>query len=63
MFAKFVTRFAIILFVVIALMAMLIQFIFPNNATTLWILMMPAILGIPMLASIVLATDEELNAV
>lgn len=61
MLLKFATRFALILFTVIALTAVAIHFFFSGETTTLWIVMMPVILGIPILASIVLVTDEELN--
>lgn len=63
MLLKFVTRFAVILFAVIALTAIGIHFFFSSNTTTFWIMMMPIILGIPIVASVVLATDEELSAV
>ncbi|KAA8731399.1 hypothetical protein F4V57_12475 [Acinetobacter qingfengensis] len=61
MLLKFAIRFLIILFAVIALTAIAIHFFFSSQATTLWIMMMPVILGIPILAAIIFTTDNELN--
>jgi hypothetical protein len=51
---NFVIRFAAILFSVLILVALAIRFFF-------WIFAMPFILGTPILASVVLAKNEELD--
>jgi len=52
----------VILASVLALAAMVIHFFFSSKLTTdLWIIVVPIILGIPMLASVVLAKDDELS--
>ncbi len=59
---KFVMRFLIILFAVLILAATVIQFFFSSKLTTdLWIILVPLILGVPILASVVLTKDDELN--
>lgn len=62
MLVKFAVRFMVILASVLALAAMIIHFFFSSKLTTdLWIIVVPIILGIPMLASVVLAKDDELS--
>lgn len=62
MSTKFVFRFAMILLLVLLLSALAIHFFFNPGATViLWIFAMPLILGIPILSSVVLATNEELD--
>jgi len=51
-----------VLLSVLALVAIIIHFFFSSHLTTdLWIIMVPVILGIPMLTSVVIAKDEELS--
>lgn len=62
MLIKFAVRFMGVLLSVLALVAMVIHFFFSSHITTdLWIIMVPVILGIPMLTSVVIAKDEELS--
>lgn len=62
MSTKFIIRFAAILFSVLIVVALGIQFIFnPDVTVILWIFAVPFILGIPILASVILATNEELD--
>ncbi|MGE8539434.1 MAG: hypothetical protein ACN6NI_09130, partial [Acinetobacter sp.] len=59
---KFIIRFAMILFTILILTALAIQFFFsPEVTVVLWIFAVPFILGIPILASVVLASNEELD--
>ena len=59
---KFVLRFAAILFSVLILAAIAIQFFFnPDYTVIFWIFSIPFILGTPILASVVLAKNEELD--
>ncbi|MFW1858899.1 hypothetical protein [Acinetobacter defluvii] len=59
---KFILRFAAILFFVVLLDALIIQFLFSGSTVViLWILTVPIILGIPILMSIMLASDDEMN--
>jgi hypothetical protein len=59
---NFVIRFAAILFSVLILVALAIQFFFdPHYTVVFWIFAMPFILGTPILASVVLAKNEELD--
>ncbi|WP_173910796.1 hypothetical protein [Acinetobacter sp. Marseille-Q1618] len=59
---KFILRFAVILFFVVLLDALVIQFLFSGpTVIILWILTVPVILGIPILMSVVLASDEEME--
>ena len=59
---NFVIRFAVILFSVLILVALAIQFFFdPHYTVVFWIFAMPFILGTPILASVVLAKNEELD--
>lgn len=62
MLVKFAIRFMGVLFVVLALAAIIIHFFFSSKLTTdLWIIVVPVILGVPMLASVIIAKDEELS--
>ncbi|MDT0199451.1 MULTISPECIES: hypothetical protein [unclassified Acinetobacter] len=62
MSTKFIIRFAAILFSVLILTALAIQFFFKSDVTVvLWIFAVPFILGIPILASVVLTTNDELD--
>lgn len=62
MSTKFVIRFALILFLVLVLTAIAIQFLFNPDATViLWIFAMPIILAVPILASVLLAQNEEFD--
>lgn len=62
MATKFIIRFAVILFAVLILTALSIQFFFdPEVTVVLWIFAVPFILGVPILASVVLASNEELD--
>ncbi|ESK54314.1 hypothetical protein [Acinetobacter tjernbergiae] len=62
MLGKFATRFVGVLFSVLILTAIVIHFFFSNKLTTdLWIIVMPVILGIPILISVVMAKDDELS--
>ena len=59
---KFVMRFAAILFSVLILVALAIQFFFdPHYTVIFWIFSVPFILGTPFLSSVVLAKYEELD--
>lgn len=62
MSTKFVIRFALILFLVLVLTAIAIQFMFnPDVTVILWIFAMPIILAVPILSSVLLATNEEFD--
>jgi hypothetical protein len=62
MSSTFAIRFAAILFSVMVLAALLIHFVLNSQYTIIfWIFAVPFILGIPILASVVLATNEELD--
>lgn len=62
MLLKFAIRFMAVLFSVLALAAIVIHFFFSSKLTTdLWIIVVPIILGVPMVASVVVAKDTELN--
>ena len=59
---KFVSRFVAILVLVMILAALSIQFFFnPHYTVVFWILAVPVILGAPILASVVLASNVELD--
>lgn len=59
---KFVIRFTSILVSLLFLAALVNQFFFSSKVTTdVWILSFPIIVGIPILASVIYATDNELN--
>ena len=62
MSTKFIIRFAAILFSVLILTALAIQFFFKSDViVVLWSFAVPFILGIPILASVVLTTNDELD--
>ena len=62
MSTKFTLRFAMILLFVLLFTAIAIHFFFsPDSTIILWIFAMPIILGVPILSSVVLATNEELD--
>ncbi|USA45135.1 hypothetical protein NDN11_10350 [Acinetobacter sp. C26M] len=62
MLVKFAIRFMGVLFMVLALAAIIIHFFFSSKLTTdLWIIVVPIILGVPMLTSVIIAKDEELS--
>lgn len=62
MLLKFAIRFAVVLFSVLIVAAIAIQFFFSSKLTTdLWIIVVPVILAIPILTSVICAKDEELN--
>ena len=62
MLVKFAVRFMGVLFAVLALTALVIHFFFSSKLSTdLWIIMVPIILGVPMLTSIIVAKDDELS--
>lgn len=59
---KFISRFVVILVLVMILAALSIQFFFdPHYTVVFWILAVPVILGTPILGSVVLASNEELD--
>ena len=62
MLLKFAIRFMAVLLSVLILAAIVIQFFFSSKLTTdLWIIVVPVILGIPILTSVVIAKDDELS--
>ncbi|OTG82291.1 hypothetical protein [Acinetobacter sp. ANC 4648] len=62
MLLKFTIRFLSVLLVVLSLAAIIIHFFFSSKFTTdLWILMVPIILGVPILISVVVTHDAELD--
>lgn len=62
MLLKFAIRFMAVLFSVLTLAAIVIHFFFSSKLTTdLWIIVVPIILGVPMVASVIVAKDTELN--
>ena len=62
MLLKFSIRFMAVLLSVLILAAIVIQFFFSSKLTTdLWIIVVPVILGIPILTSVVIAKDDELS--
>ncbi|MGB5885629.1 MAG: hypothetical protein WBG77_02655 [Acinetobacter venetianus] len=62
MLLKFAIRFMAVLFSVLALAAIVIHFFFSSKLTIdLWIIVVPIILGVPMVASVIVAKDTELN--
>ena len=59
---KFISRFVVILVLIMILAALSIQFFFdPHYTVVFWILAVPVILGAPNLGSVVLASNEELD--
>lgn len=62
MLLKFTIRFLGVLLAVLILTAIVIHFFFSSALTIdLWIIMVPIILGVPILASVLLAKDDELD--
>lgn len=62
MLLKFAIRFAVVLFSVLIVAGIVIQFFFSSKLTTdLWIIVVPVILAIPILTSVICAKDEELS--
>ena len=62
MLLKFAIRFMAVLLSVLILAAIVIQFFFSSKLTTdLWIIVVPVILGIPIVTSVVIAKDDELS--
>ncbi|WP_227612202.1 hypothetical protein [Acinetobacter sp. S40] len=62
MLLKFAIRFMAVLLAVLILAAIIIHFSFSSKLTTdLWIIIVPIILAAPILTSVVLAKDDELN--
>ncbi|EXD37048.1 MULTISPECIES: hypothetical protein [Acinetobacter] len=62
MLLKFATRFMGILVAVLIVFALGIHFLFPAKLTIdLWIIVVPLILGFPIVFSVLLAKDDELN--
>ena len=59
---KFISRFVVILVLIMILAALSIQFFFdPHYTVVFWILAVHVILGAPILGSVVLASNEELD--
>ncbi|WP_139852618.1 hypothetical protein [Acinetobacter pullicarnis] len=62
MSTKFIIRFAGVLLLILILAALCIQlFSTPAITVVMWIFAMPIILAVPILASVVLAKDAELE--
>ena len=62
MLLKFTIRFLAGLVAVLILTAIVIHFFFSSTLTIdLWIIMVPIILGVPILTSVLLAKDDELD--
>ncbi|WP_130804824.1 hypothetical protein [Acinetobacter ihumii] len=62
MLLKFAIRFMGVLLAVLILSALAIHFLFPAKFTVdLWIIIVPLILGIPIITSVLLASDDELS--
>ncbi|WP_227610895.1 MULTISPECIES: hypothetical protein [unclassified Acinetobacter] len=62
MLLKFAIRFMAVLLAVLILAAIIIHFSFSSKLTTdLWIIIVPIILAAPILTSVVLTKDDELN--
>ena len=62
MLLKFAIRFMGVLISMLILLALVIHFLFPAKFTIdLWIIVVPLILGIPIVTSVLLATDDELS--
>ncbi|NNH01762.1 hypothetical protein [Acinetobacter sp. ANC 5414] len=59
---KFVIRFTSVLFSVLILAAIAIHFFFSSKLTTdLWIILVPIILGVPILTAVIFTKDDELS--
>ena len=59
---NFVIRFAVLLFMTLLVIALGIHFMLSKEVTVVaWILMFPVIMAVPILASVLMAKDEELG--
>ncbi len=59
---NFVIRFAVLLFMTLLVIALGIHFMLSKEVTVVaWILMFPIIMAVPILASVLMAKDEELE--
>ena len=57
---NFVIRFAVLLFMTLLVIALGIHFMLSKEVTVVaWILMFPIIMAVPILASVLMAKDEE----
>lgn len=62
MSSRFVIRFAAVLFVLLVLFTLMIEFSTSGDTTVImWIFAVPFILGIPIFTSIVLAKNDEME--
>lgn len=62
MLLKFATRFASILCGILALIAIVIHFVFSNQLSIdLWIVFFPVILAVPILTAVLMTGDDELS--
>lgn len=62
MLLKFATRFASILCGILALIAIVIHFVFSNQLSIdLWIVFFPVILAVPILTAVLMTGDDELG--
>ena len=62
MLLKFATRFASILFGILALIAIVIHFVFSNKLSIdLWSVFFPVILAVPILTAVLMTGDDELG--
>lgn len=62
MSSSFVIRFAAVLFVLLVLFTLIIEFSTSGEATIImWIFAVPFILGIPIFASVILAKNDEME--
>ena len=59
---NFIIRFAVLLFMTLLVIALGIHFMLSKEVTVVaWILMFPVIMAVPILASVLMAKDEELE--
>ena len=59
---NFVIRFAVLLFMTLLVIALGIHFMLSKEVTVVaWILMFPIIMAVPILASVLMSKDEELE--
>ena len=59
---NFVIRFAVLLFMTLLVIALGIHFMLSKEVSVVaWILMFPIIMAVPILASVLMAKDEELE--
>lgn len=62
MSSKFVIRFACVLLTILLVVGLGIHFmVAPELTTMIWIFTVPLILAVPILLSVVFATDDELQ--